>query len=52
MRRHYSSYFKGFPNIKPYREKLVTTYDVAEILAILDEIQDVYTRELELEHAA
>ena len=52
MRRHYSSYFKGFPNIKPYREKLVTTYDIAEILAILDEIQDVYTREIEMEQAA
>jgi len=36
MRRHYSNYFKGIPDFKEYRTRLVTagTYDeVAEILA-------------------
>lgn len=46
MRRHYHSYFKGFPNFKPYRERLVTTDSAATALATLEEIQDVYSREL------
>jgi nifR3 family TIM-barrel protein len=46
MRRHYHSYFKGFPNFKPYREKLVTTYDISEIISMLEEIRDVYSGEM------
>ena len=42
MRRHYTNYFRGFPNIKPYRLKLVTTLEPQEILEILDEISVLY----------
>ena len=38
MRRHYSSYFKGFPNSKEYRMQLVTTDELHELHNILDEI--------------
>jgi len=38
MRRHYTNYFKGLPNIKPIRLQLVTTNVVNEILEILDQI--------------
>jgi len=43
MRRHYTNYFRGFRNIKPYRSKLVTEFDPATVFAILDEIEDVYS---------
>jgi len=42
MRRHYSNYFKGLPNFKDYRTKLVTTYSYDEIIFILDEVQGKY----------
>ena len=38
MRRHYSSYFKGFPNSKEYRMKLVTTDELNELHLILDDV--------------
>lgn len=40
MRRHLSNYFKGIPDFKPYRLKLVTLTDPAEILSTLDEIAE------------
>lgn len=46
MRRHYTNYFRGFPNIKPFRSQLVTLYEPAALFAILDEIEDVYSKEL------
>ncbi len=42
MRRHYSQYFKGLPDFKPYRMRLVTEPDPAVINSILDEIDQVY----------
>lgn len=39
MRRHYTNYFRGLPNIKPFRMKLVTLHDPAELFAVLDEIE-------------
>lgn len=45
MRRHYTNYFRGFPNIKPYRSQLVTIYESATLFAILDEIAEVYSKE-------
>ena len=36
-RRHYSNYFKGIPNFKAYRMKMVTSDDAAEVFAALDE---------------
>lgn len=38
MRRHLSCYFKGLPDFKPYRLKLVTENDPSVLFAILDEI--------------
>jgi tRNA-dihydrouridine synthase B len=42
MRRHYANYLKGLPNIKEYRNKLVTLTNVEEINAVLDEVAKVY----------
>jgi tRNA-dihydrouridine synthase len=43
MRRHYTNYFKGMPNFKEYRLRLVTTYSYDEIIGILDEIENKYS---------
>ncbi len=43
MRRHYTNYFRGFENIKNYRQKLVTTYEKDELLGLLEEIEEVYS---------
>ena len=42
MRRHYANYLRGLPNIKEYRQKLVTLPNVEEIDPILDEIENYY----------
>lgn len=42
MRRHYASYLKGLPNIKEYRNKLVTLKTVEEIDEVLNDISRVY----------
>lgn len=39
MKRHYSNYFKGIPHFKDYRTQLVTSFDLNEILALLDNIE-------------
>jgi tRNA-dihydrouridine synthase B len=41
MRRHYANYFKGFPNFKDTRMRLVTTYEYQEVLAILEEVRNI-----------
>ena len=38
MRNHYANYFKGIPNFKETRTKLVTLNSSAEVLTLLDEI--------------
>jgi len=43
MRRHYSNYLKGMPNIKEYRNKLVTLKEIEEIQSVLEEIAEKYT---------
>jgi len=43
MRRHYTNYFKGLPNFKEHRLKLVTTYSYEEIISILDMVEKQYT---------
>ena len=40
MRRHLSNYFKGLPNFKDTRLKLVTLNDPAELAATIDSIGD------------
>ena len=42
MRRHLSCYFKGLPEFKETRMRMVTTLDSAELYSILDEIQQRY----------
>jgi tRNA-dihydrouridine synthase B len=42
MRRHYANYLKGLPNIKDYRNKLVTLSTPEEINEVLDEVGRVY----------
>jgi len=46
MRRHYSNYFRGTPNFKPIRAKLVESLSLDEIYAILDEVAVTYAGEL------
>jgi tRNA-dihydrouridine synthase B len=46
MRRHYTNYFKGLPDFKPYRMRLVESMDIPELYSILDEISEVYTATL------
>lgn len=42
MRRHYANYLKGMPNIKEYRNKLVTIKEIEEIEEVLSEIVKQY----------
>lgn len=42
MRRHYSNYFKGLPNFKEYRMRLVYSLNFQEISDILDEVSVVF----------
>ncbi len=43
MRRHFSNYFKGLPDFKETRLKLLTSTDVQEIHGILDFIEEKYS---------
>ena len=38
MRRHYTNYFRGIPNFKPFRTKLVMSENPSEIFELLDEV--------------
>ncbi len=46
MRRHYSNYFRGIPNFKPVRTRLVESLSLEEIYSILDEVERHYTHSL------
>jgi len=43
MRRHYANYFKGIPNFKDYRVKLVGLSNEQEILEVLEDIKYNFT---------
>ena len=43
MRRHYANYFKGYPDFKPYRTKLVEAGSYEEVISILDEVSRNYS---------
>lgn len=43
MRRHYANYLKGLPNIKEFRNKLVTLKTGEETNEVLDEVVKTYT---------
>ncbi len=40
MKRHYTNYFKGIAHFKEHRLKLVSTYDLQEILDILEMLEN------------
>ncbi len=42
MRRHFSSYFKGLPNFKEIKLKLLTTLDPNEVDTLLNLIIERY----------
>jgi hypothetical protein len=42
MRRHLSCYFKGLPDFRETRMRMVTTLDVTELYDILDTIEKRY----------
>lgn len=42
MRRHYTNYFRGIPNFKPYRARLVESENPDELFEILEEISVVF----------
>ncbi len=46
MRRHYANYFKGVPDFKEYRMKLVSLENIEDIHATLDEINERFQIEL------
>lgn len=41
-RRHYTNYFKGIPDFKEYRAKMVTSDDSAAVFAVFDEVLEKY----------
>ena len=43
MRRHYTNYLKGLPNIKEYRLKLVNLKEKESIFYLLDEVEIAYS---------
>lgn len=43
MRRHYTNYFKGTPDFKPFRTRLVEAPTYTDVIQILDEIIDAYS---------
>jgi len=42
MRRHYANYFKGLPDFKPYRMRLVSEPDIHNIYSILEEVAEKF----------
>jgi len=41
-RRHYTNYFKGIPDFKPYRQKLVTSDEPKEVYSTLSKVLEVF----------
>jgi tRNA-dihydrouridine synthase len=46
MRRHYANYFKGIPDFKEYRMKLVSLENVDHIYEVLQEINERFQTEM------
>lgn len=47
MRRHYANYFKGIPNFKDYRVKLVGLNNHQDILDVLEDIKYNFVEEIQ-----
>lgn len=43
MRRHYTNYYRGMPNFKPYRAEMVTADTYEQVDAILDQVAEAYS---------
>lgn len=43
MRRHYANYFKGLPDFKPFRTRLVEAPTYEEVIQVLDDVAGVYS---------
>jgi len=41
-RRHYTNYFKGIPNFKEYRMKMVTSDHSADVFSAFDEVLEKF----------
>jgi len=41
-RRHYTNYFKGIPNFKEYRMKMVTSDDSKDVFAAFDAVMEAF----------
>jgi len=41
-RRHYTNYFKGIPNFKPFRTKMVTSDHSKDVFKAFDEVESVF----------
>ena len=48
MRRHYTNYFRGIPNFKPFRTRLVESEDPQELFELLEEISVTFADAYEL----
>ena len=46
MRRHYANYFKGIPDFKEYRMKLVSLDNILDIHSVLEEINERFQTEM------
>ena len=44
MRKHWGNYFKGYPNFKPFKLRLMSTESQQEVASIIDEIEQYYAR--------
>ncbi len=42
-RRHYTNYFKGIPNFKEFRMKMVTSDDSVDVFAAFDEVLEAFS---------
>ncbi len=42
IRKHWGNYFKGYPNFKPFRIKLMETETHADLLNVLEDIREFY----------
>lgn len=47
-RMHYTNYFKGIPNFKPYRTKLVTQDNLVDLMQTFDEIEQDFIPTLKI----
>lgn len=42
LRKHWSDYFKGYPNFKPFRQKLMVIETLDEVKSVLEEVREFY----------